>query len=144
MKSPVWRSRCCLSSSAALPPDGAFEHDFSQTRFVIRSNGSTMTQELTRADESVEQITAFVIGSGNHAFGFLTQVGDHIFQSPISYYTTRRLWDVAPGYETDPHPDFSRPVTPECLFCHSGKRASHFRFVEPISTRSVCGVWHHL
>jgi Tetratricopeptide repeat len=104
-----------------VPPDGAFEHAFSQTKFFIRSNPSGMTQGLTRKDESVQQTVAFVIGSGNHAFGYLTQVGDHIFQSPISYYTSRHIWDVAPGYEFDPHPDFSRPVTPECLFCHSGR-----------------------
>jgi len=49
------------------------------------------------------------------------QIGDHLFQSPLSYYTSRRLWDVAPGYEESRHPDFSRPVTIECLLCHSGR-----------------------
>src|SRR5439155_1116099 len=40
------------------------------------------------------------------------------------YYAARRAWDMAPGYERDPKPDFSRPITPECLFCHaSGARA---------------------
>ena len=39
----------------------------------------------------------------------------------MSYYTTRRLWDVAPGYEQAPNPDFSRPVTLECLTCHADK-----------------------
>lgn len=102
-------------------PDGVFEHGVSQTRFVVRSNASTMTQTLTRKRESQEQTVAFVIGSGNHAFGYLVQLGDHVFQSPLSYYTGRRLWDLAPGYESDPHPDFSRPVTMECLSCHSGK-----------------------
>jgi predicted CXXCH cytochrome family protein len=28
---------------------------------------------------------------------------------------------MAPGYETAEHPDFSRPVSEECLLCHSGK-----------------------
>ena len=80
-----------------------------------------MTQGMVRRGESVEERAAFAIGSGNHAFGYLMQVGDHVFQSPLSYYTNRQLWDVAPGYELDPHPDFARPVTAECLFCHSGK-----------------------
>jgi predicted CXXCH cytochrome family protein len=60
-----------------------------------------------------------VIGSGNHAFGYLTDIDHHLFQSPLSYYTTRRLWDMAPGYEQATHPDFSRPVTLECLTCHA-------------------------
>ncbi|HEX4810057.1 MAG TPA: hypothetical protein VH325_14055 [Bryobacteraceae bacterium] len=106
---------------SVCPPDGTFKHTFSQTKFFVRSNGSTMSQILVRKDESIQQTVAFVIGSGNHAFGYLTQTGDHIFQSPLAYYTSRHLWDVAPGYESDTHPDFSRPVTAECLFCHSGK-----------------------
>jgi hypothetical protein len=80
-----------------------------------------MSQQSTRQSEITDQKASFVIGSGNHAFGYLMQVGDHVFQSPLSYYTARRLWDVAPGYESDPHPDFQRPVTAECIFCHSGK-----------------------
>jgi hypothetical protein len=48
-------------------------------------------------------------------------VGDHLFQSPLSYYTSRQIWDVAPGYEQTPEPDFSRPVTVQCLTCHADK-----------------------
>jgi cytochrome c-type biogenesis protein CcmH/NrfG len=106
--------------SSTPVPDADFEHDVSKTRIVVHTNGRVMTQKLIRQNISIEQQAAFVIGSGNHAFGYLTQIGDHVFQSPLSYYTARHLWGVAPGYESDPHPDFSRPVTPECLFCHSG------------------------
>jgi hypothetical protein len=105
----------------SAPPDGAVEHAASKTRFFIRSSPDGMTQGYIRQHESSEQKMAFLIGSGNHATGYLIQMGDHLFQSPLSYYTARRLWDLAPGYESDPHPDFTRPVTAECLFCHSGK-----------------------
>lgn len=115
-KSAMARSLAPFSDAAAVP-DGSFEHAFSKTKFAIHGS----TQSLTRQDQSAEQTAAFVVGSGSHAFGYLIQVGDHVFQSPLSYYTKRQLWDVAPGYELDPHPDFSRPVTAECLFCHSGK-----------------------
>ncbi len=108
--------------SAASPlPDGAFEHQFSKTSFTVHSTGAQMTQELTRSDETVKQTATFVVGSGNHAYGYLMQVGDYVFQSPLSYYTNKKLWDVAPGYENESHPDFARPVTFECLACHSGK-----------------------
>ncbi len=113
------RSLSPVSDSAL--PDGTFNHEFSKTSFRIRSQASGMTQSFVRSGESSAQKVAFVVGSGNHAFGFLIKVRDHIFQSPISYYTKGRFWDVAPGYEIDPHPDFSRPVTVECLSCHSGK-----------------------
>jgi Cytochrome c554 and c-prime len=120
MKSGMARSLAPISSRSP-PPDGSFEHGSSKTSFFVRSTSSRMTQGFTRRDESAQNTVTFVIGSGNHAFGYLIQIGDDLFQSPISYYTNRQIWDVAPGYEFDPHPDFSRPVTPECLTCHSGK-----------------------
>ncbi len=115
-KSGMARSLAPVGSTP-VAPDASFEHAFSKTKFVVRATD----QSFSRADESGEQKAAFVIGSGNHAFGYLIQVGDHLFQSPLSYYTKRQIWDVAPGYEQDPHPDFTRPVTAECVFCHSGR-----------------------
>jgi hypothetical protein len=116
------QSAMAHSLSEVTPqPEGSFEHALSKTRFSIRSNPSGVLQRFQRDGESGEQRVAYVIGSGAHAFGYLVRIGDHLFQSPLSYYTNRRLWDVAPGYEESHHPDFSRPVTLECLLCHSGK-----------------------
>lgn len=108
-------------SEPVRQPEGAFEHTFSKTRFTIRSTDSGMVQKFERGGEIGEQKVAFIIGSGVHAYGYLVQSGDHLFQSPLSYYSTRRLWDVAPGYEQSSNPDFSRPVTLECVLCHAGK-----------------------
>jgi hypothetical protein len=108
-------------SKPAPQPDGSFEHTFSKTRFFIQSSSSGAVHRFERDGESGEQKVAFVIGSGAHAYGYLVQAGDHLFQSPVSYYTSRHKWDVAPGYEETSSPDFSRPVTPECLLCHAGK-----------------------
>lgn len=33
---------------------------------------------------------------------------------------SRQAYDLAPGYEGLPNPDFTRPVAEGCLFCHSG------------------------
>ena len=44
---------------------------------------------------------------------------DHLYQAPVGFYTTRNAWDFAPGYERDVAPDFTRPITRECLFCHT-------------------------
>ena len=110
------------SLSAATPqPDGSFEHAFSKTRFSIQSSSSGVIQRLDRGGASSEQRIAFVIGSGRHAFGYIVKAGDHLFQSPLSYYSNRHQWDVAPGYEESRNPDFSRPVTLECVLCHAGK-----------------------
>ncbi|MEO8663551.1 MAG: tetratricopeptide repeat protein, partial [Bryobacteraceae bacterium] len=58
---------------------------------------------------------------GANAFSYVVRVGDYLFQSPISYYSKKKVWDVAPGYESDDNPDFTRPITVECLLCHSGR-----------------------
>ena len=100
-------------------PNGSFKHAASRTRFESRVGHDGTWQSFTRGEESSRLPVAYAIGSGNHAVGFLVRVGDHLFQSPISYYTKRRLWDMAPGYEQASDPDFSRPVTIQCLICHS-------------------------
>ncbi len=112
-----------MAHSLSLPtpqPPGSFFHAASGTRFTIHSEGLQTLQHLERRGASADHPVAYVIGSGSHAYGFLIRIGDHLFQSPISYYTKRGIWDMAPGYETDRSPDFDRPITPECLFCHSG------------------------
>jgi len=108
-------------SQAPAIPSGAFTHAASNTQFTISATPFGIRQSSQRQNQITEQNVAFVIGSGNHAFGFLMQTGDHIFQSPLSYYTHRRAWDMAPGYEMNPHPDFARPIATECLLCHSGR-----------------------
>ena len=62
----------------------------------------------------------FVIGSGNHASGYLVDVAGHLFQSPIAFYKSRNSYDLAPGYEKTQDPDFTRPVAEGCVFCHAG------------------------
>jgi hypothetical protein len=78
----------------------------------------------------------YVIGSGNAAFGYLIRVGDSVYQSPIAYYTKRGDWDMAPGMESHPSPDFDRPVLPECLWCHAGEpnpvSSSQNRYGDPM------------
>ncbi|MBV8864595.1 MAG: tetratricopeptide repeat protein [Acidobacteriaceae bacterium] len=108
-------------ANAYSTPDGEFQHTVSNTRFESRTIDNAVWQSLARPGETEKLRVEYAIGSGNHAVGFLAQIGDHLFQSPMSYYTTRRLWDVAPGYEQVRNPDFSRPVTLECLNCHSDK-----------------------
>lgn len=108
-------------SRTSAQPGGSFTHALSGSEFHIRSDAKGMTQTLEREGVTGTFRAEYVIGSGSHAFGFLVNVNGYLFQSPISLYTKRRIWDMAPGYEADRNPDFTRPVTPECLWCHAGK-----------------------
>jgi hypothetical protein len=112
-----------MANSLSRPlqqPSGKFTHSLSGSTFTIQSIAGGMLQRIERDGFKGEHRVEYAIGSGNHGFGYLVAAGDYLFQSPISYYPSRRLWDMAPGYEADPNPDFTRPVTMECLLCHSG------------------------
>jgi hypothetical protein len=117
-------------------PQGAFTAAGSGARFRVRSEGQGISQRIEAGGEVPEYQIAYVIGSGLHASGYLIQIGDHLFQSPICYYTNRRAYDLAPGYEQISNPDFTRPVGEECLLCHSG-RPLHIsgtlnRYISPV------------
>ncbi len=77
-------------------------------------------QRLENAGENATYHVDYVIGSGNHASGYLTDMGGDLFQSPVAYYKSHHAYDLAPGYENLPDPDFTRPVQEECVLCHSG------------------------
>ena len=102
-------------------PSGRFTHALSGSTFSIQSTSGGMRQRMERNGFEGEFPVEYVIGSGNHGFGYLIRMGSSLFQSPVSYYSKKKMWDVAPGYEGDRNPDFTRPVTLECLLCHSGK-----------------------
>src|SRR5579884_1936605 len=102
-------------------PSVRFTHAVSKTKFAVHWDNGRLVQSIERDGISAQHDMAWAIGSGTHAFGFLIQIGDALFQSPIAWYTARKTWDVAPGYEADTTPDFNRPVTPECVFCHAGQ-----------------------
>ncbi len=106
--------------SPAGEPDGALEHAKSRTRFLIRSGQSGLFQRMQHDGQNSDYRIDYVVGSGSHAACYLARLGDHLFESPVCYYKTRG-YDMAPGYEDNPAPGFTRPVTIECLLCHSGK-----------------------
>jgi hypothetical protein len=101
---------------------GEFFHAASGSRFTIRSNESTALHKLERKGIVAGHSIAYRIGSGNHAEGYLVRIGHALFQSPVAFYNRRGMWDVAPGYEANPRPDFNRRITDDCLNCHSNGR----------------------
>ena len=97
---------------------------------TVTANGSTITMRSTSdeywqtwengADKTQYRVD-YVVGSGSHASGYLVEIGGHLFQSPVAYYKSRAAYDLAPGFEHTKNPDFTRPISEECLLCHSGR-----------------------
>ncbi len=103
---------------AAQEPVGAVKTP--EEKITMYSSATGYWQRLESGGDVTNHRIAYVIGSGNHASGYLLDVSGHLFQSPVAYYTSRRTYDLAPGYEGIANPDFTRPVAEGCLFCHSG------------------------
>jgi tetratricopeptide (TPR) repeat protein len=103
---------------AGQEPDGTVTGQ--GTKITIHSSPSGFWQNWENGGDKNEYRVDFVIGSGEHASGYLVDIGGHLFQSPVAYYKSRQSYDLAPGYENQPDPDFTRPVSEECVLCHSG------------------------
>jgi hypothetical protein len=98
---------------------GNFAHAASGSKFSVAWTGGRMLQRVEQNGSTQEYAASYAIGSGAHAVGYLIELREHLFQSPFCYYP-QRGWGLAPGYESSASPNFSRPITPACLFCHSG------------------------
>ena len=104
--------------SAGQEPEGAVNTP--DSKITMHSSPAGYWQRLESGGEVTNYRIDYVIGSGNHASGYLLDLAGHLFQSPVAYYKSREAYDLAPGYEGLPNPDFTRPVAEGCLFCHSG------------------------
>ncbi len=103
---------------AGQEPDGTVSAH--GTKITIHSSPTGYWQTWENGGDKTDYRVDYVIGSGEHASGYLVNIGRHLFQSPVAYYKSRQSYDPAPGYENTPDPDFTRPVSEECVLCHSG------------------------
>ena len=103
---------------AGQEPDGTVNAQ--GTKITIHSSPTGYWQTWENAGDKADYRIDYVIGSGEHASGYLVDIGGHLFQSPVAYYKSRQSYDLAPGYENSLDPDFTRPVSEECVLCHSG------------------------
>jgi len=96
-------------------PAGEFFNESSRTRFEIRRADGALELLWPGHKRSLD----FYIGSRRmgRSYGFIED--GYLYQAPVGYYTLRRAWGMAPGYEHDSITDVNRPVTAECLFCHA-------------------------
>ena len=83
-----------------------------------------MARSISKPSKMVHKMAAssyplaWAVGSGSQGTSYLIAIKDALFQSPLSWYAMGLMGLIA-GIEKDAQPNFFRPVTPECLFCHS-------------------------
>jgi tetratricopeptide (TPR) repeat protein len=64
---------------------------------------------------------AAAIGSGHRGHSYFSIRDGFVFQTPISWYSQKEIWDKSPGFASGT----PRPVVRSCLFCHCNR-------VEPV------------
>jgi hypothetical protein len=60
----------------------------------------------------------YFIGSGAAGRGYLFALDGFLFQAPVSYYSSARRWDIAPGFGQYDYLKLPRAVEAGCLECH--------------------------
>lgn len=110
---------------SAEPADAEFKHATSQRDYRIYRDGDEFRQRELLADEQgviAEQDYAmdWLIGSGRHSRSYLVEIDGFLVESPVTWYSSRKSWDVSPGYDNPHHWGFERAADEGCLFCHVG------------------------
>jgi len=63
----------------------------------------------------------WAIGSGRRGRSYGFEFEGMLFQSPVSWYSQRGIWDLSPGFSTE-HPNrFGRRLLDGCIACHVGR-----------------------
>lgn len=144
-----WATHPMSRSLQPVPSDSPIEDYVHRTRFrpsggceyrVERHDGTVMHYE-TLYDSQGQVLyqqgypVRFAIGSGTRGCTYAIDHGGIMVASPISWYTSRQVWDLSPGYLPGHHPRFSRRVPENCLWCHGGLVAArpgrYDQFQEP-------------
>jgi thioredoxin-like negative regulator of GroEL len=103
---------------------GSFEHAPSAMRYrVYQKDGRTFLdyQRTDNAHIHGTQELSFVVGSGRRGRSYLFGINGFLYQSPVSYYSQKKRWDMSPGYESSREMPFNRPIEPSCLTCHASQ-----------------------
>lgn len=61
----------------------------------------------------------YVVGSGQHTNSHIFNNNGYLFQAPITFYTQKHRWDLAPGFEKGASTRFTRLIQLECMSCHN-------------------------
>jgi predicted CXXCH cytochrome family protein len=126
-------------------PDGRIVAPAAHAKVTVTHKGSTLEVQLQCRDIRARLRMSWAVGAGIVGRTDLAQVGDYIYQSPVSWYA-KDGWDLSPGYENRTILDFDRQIVSGCLFCHAGavrlKPGTANRFQSDAMTPISCNRCH--
>jgi hypothetical protein len=91
--------------------------------FRVDRQGEHVFHRQTRLDAAGKPIydfaheVDFVIGSGARGHSYLSVHDGFVFQTPISWFSQKQIWDLSPGFP--PWARAGRLIQGACLYCHT-------------------------
>jgi predicted CXXCH cytochrome family protein len=125
---PMARSVVPIAAVAAAQHYGREYHNplnALHSRFFIDRQGERVFHRQVRlgpAGQVLYEHTVeahYAIGSGARGHSYLTFRDGSLFQTPISWFSQKQIWDLSPAFEALKLT--SRPVDGQCLFCHANQ-----------------------
>jgi len=105
---------------------GEFRHGASHSDYKVYSQGGKVWMSFQKEGDPLVQgkrELLYYIGQGRRGTTFLFSVDGFYFEAPINLYTSRHVWDMAPGYGNAREVPLNLPALPSCMDCHvSGMR----------------------
>jgi hypothetical protein len=100
---------------------GEFTDPITKTSFRIDPAAGV---HLSQGDLEANRKLDYFIGAGAIGRSYISSLDTFLFQSPISFYSSTRSWDLSPGFEGSHDLNMTRPVEPACLNCHASNLRS--------------------
>lgn len=109
--------------------DGIYHHELMRDE-----NGEVIYDEAAKI--------SYFIGSGARGKSYVIDRGGILFQSPISWYTAEKKFDISPGYDRK-NTRFGRRIKEQCVLCHAGRAKLDAEkenvFPEPVLLEAAIG-----
>lgn len=61
----------------------------------------------------------YVVGSGHQTRSYVLERNGFLYEAPITWYVSRKIWDLSPGYHDGHNSRFDRALGTECVHCHN-------------------------
>jgi tetratricopeptide (TPR) repeat protein len=98
-----------------------FMHQRSGVHYRIYADDGKVWLSYERANDPEvrgKRQLLYYIGSGRRGRSYLFDVDGFLFESPVNWYTDRRVWDMAPAYGKASQIPMNLPAFTSCLHCH--------------------------
>jgi hypothetical protein len=125
---PMGRSLTPLADAEEIESyDAAHHNPFHAlgATFQVERRGQSVWHKETRGELNDRPVAVFeteanyVLGSGTRGRSYLSNRDGYLFQTAISWYSQKRVWDLSPGFASSYLS--GRPVPGTCLFCHANR-----------------------